>query len=85
MWGWAKVAYVDQRELWRAADPGLSSLITLFTAAFARHPQIMKTNLIMMMLMEVMMLWRRVMMREEETLRCKIRTTHSASDERRSQ
>ena len=85
MWGWAKVAYVDQRELWRAADPGLSSLITLFTAAFARHPQIMKTNLIMMMLMEVMMLWRRVMMREEETLRCKTRTTHSASDERRSQ
>ena len=80
MWGWAKVAYVDQRELWRAADPGLSSLITLFTAAFARHPQIMKTNLIMMMLMEVMM-----MMREEETLRCKTRTTHSASDERRSQ
>ena len=80
MWGWAKVAYVDQRELWRAADPGLSSLITLFTAAFASHPQIMKTNLIMMMLMEVMM-----MMREEETLRCKIRTTHSASDERRSQ
>ena len=80
MWGWAKVAYVDQRELWREADPGLSSLITLFTAAFARHPQIMKTNLIMMMLMEVMM-----MMREEETLRCKIRTTHSASDERRSQ
>ena len=34
--GRAKVAYVDQRELyvgrWWVADPGLSSLITLFTA-----------------------------------------------------
>ena len=65
MWWWAKVAYVDQRELWWdywwVANPGLSGLITLFTAS-DRHTQVMMTRLVMMMLMKVLMILVMMMM-----------------------
>ena len=70
------------------AHPGLSGLITLFTAS-ARHTQVMMTRLVMMMLMKVLMIlvMMMMMMNYGERKSCSVGdvakrdTTHTATGE----